>query len=96
MAFTVRLAAGGHVRVSGSRTDSAGIRRDVIQRTDHMDECPYGSAVTGGFGVAAFACRVGQSAGDVTAAIHQRPVETGRIHPGACVTRWGMRTWRSC
>ena len=34
LAFTVRLAKTGYVHPSGSRTDSPGIRRDVIQRAD--------------------------------------------------------------
>ncbi|WP_031101142.1 hypothetical protein, partial [Streptomyces sp. NRRL S-15] len=49
LAFTVRLARTGYVHASGSRTDSPGIRRDVVQRTDHTEERSYGSAATGGF-----------------------------------------------
>ncbi|MFG2432550.1 helix-turn-helix domain containing protein [Streptomyces sp. NPDC048590] len=94
LAFTVRLARSGYVHASGSRTDSPGIRRDVIQRTDHTEERSYGSAATGGFDAADIARRVDQSAGDVTAAIHQWLVETGRIHPGAHITHLEIRTWR--
>ena len=94
LAFTVRLARSGYVHASGSRTDSPGIRRDVIQRTDHTEERSYGSAATGGFDAADFARRVDQSAGDVTAAIHQWLVDTGRIHPGAHITHLEIRTWR--
>ncbi len=48
LAFTVRLAKTGYLHASGSRTDSPGIRRDVIQRADHTEERSYGSATTGG------------------------------------------------
>ncbi|MBC7268742.1 MAG: helix-turn-helix domain containing protein, partial [Streptomyces sp.] len=48
LAFTVRLAKTGYLHPSGSRTDSPGIRRDVIQRTDHSEERSYGSAQAGG------------------------------------------------
>ncbi|HEY1156431.1 MAG TPA: hypothetical protein VGE95_09110, partial [Arthrobacter sp.] len=79
----VRLAKTAYVHPSGSRTDSPGIRRDVLQRTDHTEERSYGSAQTGGFDAADFARRVDAAAGDVTAAVHQWLVETGRIHPEA-------------
>ncbi|CAM5672815.1 helix-turn-helix domain containing protein [Streptomyces atroolivaceus] len=95
LAFTVRLAKTGYVHASGSRTDSPGIRRDVIQRTDHTEERSYGSAATGGFEAGDFARRVDQSGGDVTSAIHQWLVETGRIHPDAHITHLEIRTWRS-
>ncbi|MGW1094208.1 helix-turn-helix domain containing protein [Streptomyces sp. NPDC002455] len=94
LAFTVRLARTGYVHASGSRTDSPGIRRDVIQRTDHTEERSYGSSATGGFDAADFARRVDQSGGDVTAAIHQWLVDTGRIHPDAHIAHLEIRTWR--
>jgi hypothetical protein len=94
LAFTVRLAKSGYVHPSGSRTDSPGIRRDVIQRSDHTEERSYGSATTGGFPAGDFAQRVDQAGGDVTAAVHQWLVETGRIHPDAHITHLEVRTWR--
>ncbi|MFD9502467.1 helix-turn-helix domain containing protein [Streptomyces sp. NPDC060035] len=94
LAFTVRLARTGFLHASGSRTDSPGIRRDVIQRADHTEERSYGSAATGGFDAADFARRVDQRGGDVTAAIHQWLVDTSRIHPGAHITHLEIRTWR--
>ncbi|MET4670383.1 helix-turn-helix domain containing protein [Streptomyces sp. PvR018] len=94
LAFTVRLAKTGYVHVSGSRTDSPGIRRDVIQRADHTEERSYGSATTGGFAAADIASRVDAAGGDVTMAIHQWLVETGRIHPDAHITHLEIRTWR--
>ena len=95
LAFTVRLAKTGYLHPSGSRTDSPGIRRDVIQRADHTEERSYGSAQTGGFDAADFARRVDAAGGDVTAAVHQWLVETGRIHPDAHILHLEIRTWRS-
>ncbi|MDO0917805.1 helix-turn-helix domain containing protein [Streptomyces sp. DT2A-34] len=94
LAFTVRLAKTGYMHPSGSRTDSPGIRRDVIQRADHTEERSYGSAQTGGFDAADFARRVDAAGGDVTAAVHQWLVETGRIHPDAQIIHLEVRTWR--
>ncbi|MFG2948431.1 helix-turn-helix domain containing protein [Streptomyces adustus] len=94
LAFTVRLAKTGYLHPSGSRTDSPGIRRDVIQRADHTEERSYGSAQTGGHDAADFARRVDAAAGDVTAAVHQWLVETGRIRPDAGILHLEVRTWR--
>ncbi|MEV7282964.1 helix-turn-helix domain containing protein [Streptomyces sp. NPDC093252] len=94
LAFTVRLAKTAYLHPSGSRTDSPGIRRDVIQRADHTEERSYGSAQTGGFDAADFARRVNAASGDVTAAVHQWLVETGRIHPDAHILHLEIRTWR--
>jgi hypothetical protein len=94
LAFTVRLAKTGYLHPSGSRTDSPGIRRDVIQRADHTEERSYGSAQTGGFDAADFARRVDAAGGDVTAAVHQWLVETGRIRPDAQIIHLEVRTWR--
>ncbi|MFJ9589728.1 helix-turn-helix domain containing protein [Streptomyces acidicola] len=94
LAFTVRLAKTGYLHPSGSRTDSPGIRRDVIQRADHTEERSYGSAQTGGFDAADFARRIDATGGDVTAAVHQWLVETGRIRPDAHITHLEVRTWR--
>ena len=94
LAFTVRLARTGYVHPSGSRTDSPGIRRDVIQRADHTEERSYGSSQTGGHDAASFAQRVDAAGGDVTAAVHQWLVETGRIRPDAHIIHLEIRTWR--
>jgi hypothetical protein len=94
LAFTVRLAKTGYLHASGSRTDSPGIRRDVIQRADHTEERSYGSAQTGGFDAADFARLVNAAGGDVTAAVHHWLVETGRIHADAHVIHLEVRTWR--
>jgi hypothetical protein len=94
LAFTVRLAKTAYVHPSGSSTDSPGIRRDVIQRADHTEERSYGSSQTGGFDAADFARRVNATGGDVTAAVHQWLVETGRIHPDAHILHLEIRTWR--
>ncbi|MBQ0882810.1 helix-turn-helix domain containing protein [Streptomyces sp. RT42] len=94
LAFTVRLAKTAYVHPSGSRTDSPGIRRDVTQRADHTEERSYGSAHTGGFEAVDFARRVDATGGDVTAAVHQWLVETGRIRPDAQILHLEVRTWR--
>ncbi|MET9894400.1 helix-turn-helix domain containing protein [Streptomyces sp. NPDC006465] len=94
LAFTVRLAKTSYLHPSGSRTDSPGIRRDVIQRADHTEERAYGSAQTGGHDAADFARRVDATGGDVTAAVHQWLVETERIHPDAHILHLEVRTWR--
>ncbi|MEU6325161.1 helix-turn-helix domain containing protein [Streptomyces sp. NPDC047009] len=93
LAFTVRLAKTGYMHPSGSRTDSPGIRRNVIQRADHTEERSYGSATTGGFDAVDFARRVDAAAGDVTAAVHQWLVETGRIRADAQIIHLEVRTW---
>nr|WP_238995336.1 helix-turn-helix domain containing protein [Streptomyces cyaneogriseus] len=94
LAFTVRLAKTGYLHPAGSRTDSPGIRRDVIQRADHTEERSYGSAQTGGFDAADFARRVDAAGGDVTTAVHRWLVETGRIRPDAHILHLEVRTWR--
>ncbi|MER5944305.1 helix-turn-helix domain containing protein [Streptomyces sp. NPDC001928] len=94
LAFTVRLTKTGYVHPSGSRSDSPGIRREVIQRADHTEERSYGSAQTGGFDAADFARRVDAAGGDVTTAVHQWLVETGRIRPDAQIIHFEVRTWR--
>ncbi|WP_239933978.1 helix-turn-helix domain containing protein [Streptomyces sp. CBG31] len=94
LAFTVRLARTAYIHPSGSRTDSPGIRRDVIQRADHTEERSYGSSRTGGFPATDVARRVDAAGGDVTAAIRQWLVETGRIHPDAHILHLEVRSWR--
>ncbi|MFE5593328.1 helix-turn-helix domain containing protein [Streptomyces sp. NPDC056549] len=94
LAFTVRMPKTGYTLASGSRTDSAGIRRDVVQRADHTEERSYGSAATGGFDAADFARRVDAADGDVTAAVQSWLLETGRIHEDAHITHLEVRTWR--
>ncbi|MCQ4044757.1 helix-turn-helix domain containing protein [Streptantibioticus rubrisoli] len=93
LAFTVRMPKSGFILPSGSRADSPGIRRSVIQRADHTEERSYGSAATGGFDAAEFAHRVDAAGGDVTAAVRQWLVETSRIHEDAHITHLEIRTW---
>ena len=94
LAFTVRMPKGGYVLPSGSRFDSPGVRRSAVQRADYTEERSYGSATTGGFDAVDFARRVDAAGGDVTAAVRQWLVETGRIHPDARITHLEIRTWR--
>lgn len=95
LAFTVRVPKSEYVHPSGSRADSPGIRREVVQRADHTEERSYGSAATGGFDAAEMAARVDAAGGDVTAAIHQWLTETGRIRQDARIHHLEVRTWRS-
>ncbi|MCX4571909.1 hypothetical protein OHB41_01600 [Streptomyces sp. NBC_01571] len=83
-----------YVDPSGSRTDSPGIRPEVVQRAAHTEERSYGSSATGGQHAADFARRVDAAAGDATAAIHQWLVETGRIRPDHII-HLEVRTWRA-
>ncbi|EXU92393.1 helix-turn-helix domain-containing protein [Streptomyces noursei] len=94
LAFTVRMPKSGFTLASGSRADSPGIRRDVVQRADHTEERSYGSATTGGFDATEFAQRVDAAGGDVTAAVQHWLLETGRIYPDAHITHLEIRTWR--
>ncbi|NML54746.1 helix-turn-helix domain containing protein [Streptomyces sp. R302] len=94
LAFTIRMPKSGYTLASGSRADSPGIRRDVVQRADHTEERSYGSAATGGFDAADFAHRIDAAGGDVTAAVHRWLLETGRIHQDAHITHLEVRTWR--
>ncbi|MFH9888024.1 hypothetical protein ACH4OQ_38230 [Streptomyces luteogriseus] len=96
MVFTVRLAKTGYLHPSGSRTDSPGIRCDVTQGAEHTEDRSYGSAQTGGFDAADFACRVDAAAGDVNAAVHQWLVETGASRPRHPVPGRGRAGPRSC
>ncbi|MFE3776319.1 helix-turn-helix domain containing protein [Streptomyces sp. NPDC059122] len=94
LAFTIRMPKSGYTHASGSRLDSPGVRRDVVQRADHTEERSYGSATTGGFDATEFAQRIDAAGGDVTAAVQQWLLETGRIHPAAHITHLEIRTWR--
>ncbi|MGF0174450.1 hypothetical protein ACQF36_29260 [Streptomyces sp. Marseille-Q5077] len=89
LAFTVGLAKVGYVHSFGSRTDLPGIRREGHPTRHHTEECSYGSART-----AAFARRIDTAGGDVTTAVHQWQVETGRIRPDAQMIHLEVRTWR--
>ncbi|WP_405968379.1 helix-turn-helix domain containing protein [Streptomyces sp. NBC_00015] len=94
LAFTVRLARTAYLHPSGSRTDSPGIRREVVQRADHTEERSYGSAQTGGLDATEFARRVDAAGGDVTVAVHQWLVDSERIHAEAHIIHLEVRTWR--
>ncbi|MET7853664.1 hypothetical protein ABZT48_36950 [Streptomyces avermitilis] len=53
-----------------------------------------GTSQTGGHAAADFARRVDTAGGDVTAAVHQWLVETGRIRPDAHILHLEVWTWR--
>ncbi|MCZ4120229.1 helix-turn-helix domain containing protein [Streptomyces sp. H39-S7] len=94
LAFTVRMPATAYTLASGSRLDSPGVRRDVVQRADRTEERSYGSSSTGGFDAADFAGRVDAAGGDVSAAVQQWLLETDRIHEWALISHLEIRTWR--
>ncbi|GAA2775079.1 hypothetical protein GCM10010521_61960 [Streptomyces rameus] len=79
---------------SGSRTDSPGIRRGVVQRAHRTEKRSCGCAQMGGFDAADFARRADTAGGDVTAAVHPWLVETGRIRADAQILHLEIRTWR--
>ncbi|MEY9966588.1 putative transcriptional regulator [Streptacidiphilus sp. MAP12-16] len=99
LAFTVRAKKGAFTHNSGRLADSAGIRRNVVQRRDGTEERAYGNSLgpgTGEFGFDAveWMHRVDQADGDVTAAVRGWLIETGRIHPDAVITHIEIRGWK--
>ncbi|MFD7232853.1 hypothetical protein [Streptomyces sp. NPDC059881] len=67
---------------------------DGVKRADHTEERSYGSAATGGFDATDIARRVDAARGDVTEAIRQWLVDTGRMNADAHITHLEIRTWR--
>jgi hypothetical protein len=99
LAFTVRAKKGAFTHDSGSRRDSPGVRRNVVQRKDGTEERDYGNSEGAGQGVAGFdaaqwQARVDAAGGDVAAAVRGWLVETGRLHPDAQLTHLEVRGWK--
>ncbi|MEU9396593.1 hypothetical protein AB0D86_42160 [Streptomyces sp. NPDC048324] len=98
IAFTVRAKKRDFLIDSGRRTDSPGVRRNVVQRRDSTEERAYGNSAGPGLGEAGFAAsewkeKVDAHGGDVAAAVRDWMVETGRLAPGAQITHLEVRGW---
>ncbi|MEV7603711.1 helix-turn-helix domain containing protein [Kitasatospora sp. NPDC089797] len=93
LAFTVRMKADQYVHSAGSEQDSGGIRRGFIPRADGTEERTYGSASTGGFDAAEWSRRVADHHGDVTEAMREWLVETGRAVQDADIAYLEVRGW---
>ncbi|AXI76112.1 helix-turn-helix domain containing protein [Peterkaempfera bronchialis] len=93
LAFTVRMKANQYVYSAGSEKDSGGVRRGFIPRADGTEERTYGSASTGGFDAAEWSQRVAEHHGDVTEAMREWLVETGRAVEDADIAYLEVRGW---
>lgn len=93
IAFTIRASKGRFLIDSGDDGDSPRVRKHVVQRPDGTEERSYGD---GGSGLNAreWQQRVAHSGGDVSAAINEWMVETGRLAEGASVTHLEVRGWK--
>ncbi|MFD9465040.1 helix-turn-helix domain containing protein [Streptomyces sp. NPDC060027] len=92
LAFTVRLAKTGYVHPSGSRSDSPGVRREVIQHADHTEQRSY---VDRRLRRRRLRPRVDAAGGDVTS--HRRSPVAGRDRShrrDAHIIHLEVRTWR--
>ncbi|MEU5900239.1 hypothetical protein [Streptomyces venezuelae] len=100
IAFTVRASKGRFLMNSGSRDDSPGVHRNVVQRGDGTEERSYGNSKHGpgtwssGFDAQEWHQRVTEHGGDVASAITDWMVETGRIAEGAKITNIELRAWK--
>ncbi|MFD9685111.1 helix-turn-helix domain containing protein [Kitasatospora sp. NPDC059088] len=93
LGFTVRMKANQFLLSSGSKEDSAGLRRGVLPRTDGTEERQYGDAAHGGFDAAEWSRRLAEHHGDVTEAMQQWLVDTGRAVPDAEIEYLEVRGW---
>ncbi|BFV54977.1 hypothetical protein KCMC57_up00810 [Kitasatospora sp. CMC57] len=93
LAFTVRMKADQYVYSAGSEKDSPGVRRGFIPRADGTEERTYGSSSSGGFDAAEWSQRVADHHGDVTEAMKEWLVETGRAVEDADIQYLEVRAW---
>lgn len=93
LAFTVRMKADQYVYSAGSEKDSGGVRRGFIPRSDGTEERTYGSSSSGGFDAAEWSQRVADHHGDVTEAMKEWLVETGRAVEDADIAYLEVRGW---
>ena len=93
LAFTVRMKADQYVYSAGSEKDSGGVRRGFVPRSDGTEERTYGSASNGGFDAAEWSQRVADHHGDVTEAMKEWLVETGRAVEDADIGYLEVRGW---
>ncbi|MCZ4120284.1 hypothetical protein [Streptomyces sp. H39-S7] len=100
IAFTVRARKSAFILDSGSRKDSPGLRRGVVQRRDGTEERAYGKSQgagqgPGGYDAQEWQGRVDAARGDVAAAVKTWLVETGRLQPDAVLTHLEIRGWKA-
>jgi hypothetical protein len=95
LAFTIRMKADQYVYSAGSQKDSAGLRRGFVPRADGTEERTYGSASSGGFDAAEWSRRVADHHGDVTEAMKEWLVATGRAVEDADIQYLEVRAWVS-
>ncbi|MEV4560043.1 helix-turn-helix domain containing protein [Kitasatospora sp. NPDC049285] len=93
LAFTVRMRADQFTMSAGDDGDSAGLRRGFLPRSDGTEERAYGDSVNQGFDAAEWTERVDRHHGDVTEAMQEWLVETGRAVPDAKVEYLEVRGW---
>ncbi|WP_431983921.1 hypothetical protein [Streptomyces qinglanensis] len=93
IAFTVRASKGRFLIDSGRDDDSPRIRKHVVQRPDGTEERSYGNAGAG-LDAQEWQQRVSSNSGDVTAAITEWMVETGRLAEGATISHLELRGWK--
>ncbi|WP_331731347.1 helix-turn-helix domain containing protein [Kitasatospora sp. NBC_01300] len=93
LAFTVRMKANQFTMSPGSEKDSAGLKRGYQPRPDGTEERAYGDAQNGGLNAADWSQRVARHHGDVTEAVQEWLVETGRAVPDAAVEYLEVRGW---
>ncbi|MFI8932493.1 hypothetical protein ACIG3E_33120 [Streptomyces sp. NPDC053474] len=93
IAFTVRASKGRFLIDSGRDDDSPRVRDHVVQRRDGTEERRYGHSGTG-FDAREWQQRVTRAHGDVTTAITDWMVETGRLAEGAKISHIELRGWK--
>lgn len=99
VAFTVRARKGDFLHDAGSKRDSPGLRRNVVQRRDGTEERAYADSTGGpgmgneGFDAVEFKSWVDAAGGDVTAAVQKWLVDNGRVRPGTQISHLEIRAW---
>ncbi|WP_030237415.1 hypothetical protein [Streptomyces sp. NRRL S-350] len=93
LAFTVRMRSDQFTLSAGDDGDSPGLRRGFLPRSDGTEERSYGDSVNQGFDAAEWTERVDRHHGDVTEAMQEWLVETGRAVPDAKVEYLEVRGW---
>ncbi|MFB6881257.1 hypothetical protein ACFCY8_10525 [Streptomyces noursei] len=93
IAFTVRASKGRFLIDAGRDDDSPRVRKHVVQRPDGTEERNYGNHGVG-LDAREWQQRVSRNHDDVTAAITEWMVETGRLAEGAKITHLELRGWK--
>ncbi len=97
IASTVRARKRDYLIDSGRRADSPGVKGGVVQRRDVTEERSYGDANapmgTSGFDAQEWKGKVDAAGGDVSKAVRDWMVATGRLREDAKVTNLEVRGW---